>query len=77
MKKPTLIECRTANKIPNQTNSFDCGVFICQYAECIALDIHRMDFTQQQIADIRNQMKVEIATGEILYHKHEYRKKIF
>lgn len=77
MKKPTLIECRTANKIPNQINSFDCGIFICQYAECIALDIHRMDFTQQQIADIRNQMKVEIATGEILYHKHEYRKKIF
>ena len=76
MKKPSSIECRTANKIPNQMNSFDCGVFICQYAECIALDIQIMDFTQQQIPDICNQMKVEIALGEILYHKHEYRKKV-
>ena len=57
-------------------NSFYTGVFIYQYAECIALDIQIMDFTQQQIPDIQNQMKVEIAVGEILYHKHEYRKKV-
>ena len=57
-------------------NSFDCGVFICQYAECIALDIQIMDSTQQQIPDIGNQMKVKITLAEILYHKHEYHKKV-
>ena len=77
MKQPSTIECRTANKIPRQTNSTDCGVFICQYAECIALDMELMDFRQQQIPDIRNQMKVELAAGEIFHQKHEYRKKIF
>lgn len=77
MKQPCRIDCRTAHKIPYQHNSTDCGVFICQYAECIALDIELMDFRANQIPDIRNQMKIEIATANILNHKHKYRQKKF
>lgn len=69
------IQCRTANKIPRQKNTTDCGIFICKYAEYISQDIENMDFTQQQISDIRKQMKIEIASGKLLEHKI-YKKKL-
>lgn len=76
MKKECQIFCRTANKIPIQNNSTDCGIFICQYAECVALNMETMDFEHNNIKDIRNQMKIELAFGELDKQKHEDRKKV-
>ena len=70
------IYCRTANQIPKQKTQTDCGIFICQYAECITLDMEIMDFEQDCINDIRDQMKLELAFNELDEKKHIDRQKI-
>ena len=40
---------------PQQQNGFDCGVFLCQMAECIS-DGRAFDFEQSDIANIRLKM---------------------
>ena len=33
-------------KIPKQTNLYDCGVFVCQYAKYLSLGITNMNFSE-------------------------------
>ncbi|XP_026192227.1 ubiquitin-like-specific protease ESD4 [Cyclospora cayetanensis] len=49
---------------PQQENGFDCGVFLCQMAECIA-DGRAFDFQQKDIKNIRLKMALDIVRGEI------------
>nr|CEL69452.1 TPA: Ulp1 protease family, C-terminal catalytic domain-containing protein [Neospora caninum Liverpool] len=49
---------------PQQANGFDCGVFICQMAECIA-DGRSFDFSQKDIPRIRHKMALQIVGGEL------------
>jgi len=48
---------------PQQTNGSDCGVFICQFAECIS-DGRPFDFGQSDIPDRRLKMAAQIVRGE-------------
>lgn len=52
--------------IPKQTNSHDCGVFVCAYAEAIARNQHNFTFTQQHMQYFRNRIAYEIGTGQML-----------
>jgi sentrin-specific protease 1 len=47
------------NDIPRQTNAYDCGVFVCQFADFIARN-DKAGFTQENIAFLRLQMICEI-----------------
>ncbi|KAK2198047.1 bifunctional Ulp1 protease family [Babesia duncani] len=49
---------------PLQHNGHDCGVFLCQYAECIAAG-REFDFTQREISKIRIKMAQQIISGTI------------
>ncbi|KEP62783.1 UNVERIFIED_CONTAM: Ulp1 protease family, C-terminal catalytic domain-containing protein [Hammondia hammondi] len=49
---------------PQQANGFDCGVFICQMAECIT-DGRSFDFSQKDIPHIRHKMALQIVGGEL------------
>eukprot|EP00058_Branchiostoma_floridae_P025288 XP_002610778.1 hypothetical protein BRAFLDRAFT_126316 [Branchiostoma floridae] len=50
--------------IPKQTNSSDCGVFACQYAECETRDA-AITFTQADIPKFRRQMASEIKNKKL------------
>ncbi|GFE54722.1 Ulp1 protease C-terminal catalytic domain-containing protein [Babesia ovis] len=49
---------------PRQHNGYDCGVFLCQYAECISIG-KIFDFTQRDIRDKREIMIQQILRGSI------------
>ena len=46
-------------KVPQQANNFDCGVFICQYARSLSQDEDLM-FKQENMARIRDRIKTEL-----------------
>ena len=46
-------------KIPQQQNSYDCGVFLCKYADCIARGLP-FSFSQQDMPEMRNYLKMLI-----------------
>jgi sentrin-specific protease 1 len=50
--------------IPRQNNSYDCGVFVCQYAYCISKGV-AFNFKQNDMINIRQIMKEELATGKL------------
>jgi len=67
--------------IPQQNNSFDCGIFVCQFMDCLSRDwgahhqpshsatAHpptRFDFSQEHMEYIRSKMIYEIATTHFL-----------
>ncbi|EDO06364.1 Ulp1 protease family C-terminal catalytic domain protein [Babesia bovis T2Bo] len=49
---------------PMQYNGYDCGVFLCQYAECISIG-KMFDFTQSDIKGKRTSMIQQILRGSI------------
>lgn len=51
--------------IPQQTNGYDCGVFMCQYALYLALG-KPFDFTQRDMSTIRRRMALEISQGKLM-----------
>ena len=51
--------------VPHQSNSFDCGVFVCQMAERLSRR-SPFNFNQSQMPAIRIQMIEQIVAGEIL-----------
>lgn len=51
--------------LPLQNNGIDCGVFVCQYAECFSRDVWPT-FSPQDMPVFRRRMVVELATGELL-----------
>uniref|UniRef100_A0A915D7I1 Ubiquitin-like protease family profile domain-containing protein n=1 Tax=Ditylenchus dipsaci TaxID=166011 RepID=A0A915D7I1_9BILA len=57
--------CLCPKDIPKQKNSFDCGVFVCKFAECFSRK-GAMTFSQAHMAVIRNQMLEEIKCWKIV-----------
>ena len=51
--------------IPRQTNSYDCGAFVCRFARCLILDI-KMDFTEEEMPEIRRKLLHELITARPL-----------
>lgn len=51
-----------ARNAPQQSNGVDCGVFVCKYAELIAL-AQPLTFTQQDIPRFRQEMGMSLALG--------------
>ena len=49
---------------PRQFNGYDCGVFMCQFADCVARDVE-FDFDQDMIPDIRMKMACEISREQL------------
>ena len=47
-------------RIPKQFNRYDCGIFICMYAEFITRGVTKPRFTEAQMPDFRRQMAYEI-----------------
>lgn len=55
----------SANKIPQQMNGSDCGVFSCMFAEYICAN-RKITFTQQDMPYFRNKMVYEILKSKLL-----------
>ncbi|KAG5439263.1 hypothetical protein PCANB_001562 [Pneumocystis canis] len=49
---------------PVQKNGYDCGVFACKTAECIAREVS-VDYTQDDIKELRKRMVANIIEGRI------------
>lgn len=50
------------NNIPWQQNNYDCGVFLCKFAEFITRDAS-ISFSQMEMPDFRQQMERELCNG--------------
>jgi sentrin-specific protease 1 len=50
---------------PRQHNGYDCGVFICQFAEYASRQA-KFDFSQADIKEFREQMVFEIIEKRLL-----------
>uniref|UniRef100_A0A915E518 Ubiquitin-like protease family profile domain-containing protein n=1 Tax=Ditylenchus dipsaci TaxID=166011 RepID=A0A915E518_9BILA len=48
--------------IPQQSNSYDCGVFVCLFAESVSREV-RPEFEQNQLDQIRRRIVKEILDG--------------
>lgn len=57
---------RTVKNIPRQGNYFDCGIFVCAYAESIARNQYDFKFLQKHMPYFRKKIAYEIATGRLL-----------
>ena len=51
-------------ELPLQTNAFDCGVFVCKYAECVTRRAP-IDFTQANVPSLRQSMRREIVNSKV------------
>ncbi|XP_043282359.1 sentrin-specific protease 1-like [Venturia canescens] len=51
-------------EIPVQENNYDCGVFVCTYAEHITAD-RIMKFSQKEMANLRIKIKGELKEGKL------------
>eukprot|EP00397_Hematodinium_sp_SG-2012_P055693 GEMP01068160.1.p1 GENE.GEMP01068160.1~~GEMP01068160.1.p1 ORF type:complete len:334 (+),score=46.19 GEMP01068160.1:196-1197(+) len=49
---------------PQQDNGYDCGVFLCKYAECLVNDIS-FNFSQSDIENCRYSMALELFEGKV------------
>lgn len=56
---------KNETNIPQQENGFDCGVFVCQYAEFISRN-QPITFSQKDMIYFRQKMIYEICTGKLL-----------
>ncbi|XP_043276025.1 sentrin-specific protease 1-like [Venturia canescens] len=54
----------TKKDIPRQSNGYDCGVFVCMYAK-YEISNKKMDFSQQEMPQLRKKMRRELETGKI------------
>ena len=59
------IELSIEKHIPQQTNGFDCGIFVCEYAETISRKAD-FNFTQKDTNFIRESIKTEIILGTLM-----------
>ena len=53
---------------PQQTNGYDCSVFVCQYAESISRRMHP-SFTQNDMPSLRRNMVWEVMKGRLLNYR--------
>lgn len=56
----------TVKNIPQQTNTSDCGVFLCAYAECLSAG-KDFNFSQENMAFIRKKIMCEISAMSFIY----------
>jgi sentrin-specific protease 1 len=62
---PGKFEIKQVEGIPKQNNGYDCGVFVCQYAEHISRGA-AFTFSQEDMPRFRIQMAYEITTRRLL-----------
>jgi len=55
----------TPHDIPHQQNGYDCGVFMCAYAECVSRD-DAFFFSQRDMEVIRKRMCLEILNCSLI-----------
>jgi sentrin-specific protease 1 len=53
-------------KTPQQSNGFDCGVFTCQFIECLSRKDGHFDFAQTNMKYMRRKMIAEIKTMQLM-----------
>ncbi|XP_017106587.2 sentrin-specific protease 1-like [Drosophila bipectinata] len=58
------IESVPAEKLPQQRNLDDCGVFCCMYAEYISRD-QEISFSQENMSYFRKKMVLDVCKGEL------------
>ncbi|KAM7283430.1 sentrin-specific protease 1-like [Ixodes scapularis] len=58
-------ELQVISDLPQQHNDSDCGIFTCQYAECVSRDAE-ISFGQQDVPYFRKRMVYEILHGQLL-----------
>jgi sentrin-specific protease 1 len=51
-------------EIPHQVNGWDCGVFMCRYADCQTRDVD-YDFSQAEMPYFRRRMILEIVQKKL------------
>ena len=59
------VELSIEKNIPKQTNHFDCGIFVCEYAENISRKAN-FNFNQNDTHFIRERIKTEIMLGTLI-----------
>ena len=59
------VELSIEKDIPKQTNGFDCGIFVCEYAENISRKA-KFKFSQNDTYFIRERIKTEIMLGRLI-----------
>lgn len=52
-------------KCPQQTNVWDCGVFICMFAEHLSRNVP-LNFTQDDMEDLRKQLYSELQANKLI-----------
>jgi sentrin-specific protease 1 len=52
--------------VPQQTNCYDCGVFVCMYADYLIDDLP-LTFTQDNMIHFRQKICADILRGSLLY----------
>ena len=57
--------------VPLQTNSYDCGVFVCMFAFCVILGLNPNTFTQKETQFFREHITITVLSGE-LYEMFRY-----
>ena len=60
-----LFSCKQESNIPRQTNSFDCGIFVCLYARCLA-EKSAFNFSQADIPSSRKHIVFELLCKTLL-----------
>ena len=67
-KEARYFKIRLVPDVPQQTNGYDCGVFLCQYAESISRRMHP-SFTQDDMPSLCRNMVWEIMKGRLLNYR--------
>ena len=67
-KEVCYFKIRLVPDVPQQTNGYDCDVFLCQYAESISRRMHP-SFTQNDMPSLRRNMVWEIMKGRLLNYR--------
>lgn len=66
-----------SDRIPQQQNSIDCGVFTCVYAEYATRNQFNFDFSQEHMPYFRTKILYEICTGRLLEYRYKVVRKLF
>lgn len=61
----TEFSTEIVDDIPQQRNGYDCGVFMCSFAECLANGRDWIDFDQTFITDMRRKIITQILSNKI------------
>ena len=53
---------QSCDRIPQQQNGFDCGIFTCKLAECVS-DDELPNFSQRDCAFLRQKISLQLLNG--------------